>query len=44
MLEPMHFVDERATSYATVADFLETLDEEMHGLYLLFIPVDRGPR
>jgi len=35
MLEPMHFVDERATSYATVADFLETLDEEMHGLYLL---------
>jgi hypothetical protein len=35
MLEPMHFVDERTTSYATVADFLKTLDEEMHGLYLL---------
>jgi hypothetical protein len=35
MLEPMHFVDERATSYATVADFLKTLNEEMHGLYLL---------
>jgi hypothetical protein len=35
MLEPMHFVDERTTSYATVAEFLNTLDEEMHGLYLL---------
>ena len=35
MLEPMHFVDERATSYATVADFLKTLNEEMPCLYLL---------
>jgi hypothetical protein len=35
MLEPMHFVDERETSHATVADFLKNLDEEMHGLYLL---------
>ena len=35
MLEPMNFVEERATSYATVADFLKTLNEEMHGLYLL---------
>jgi len=31
----MHFVDEEATSYATAADFLKTLEEETHGLYLL---------
>jgi hypothetical protein len=35
MLEPMHFVDERAAFNATVADFLKALNEEMHGLYLL---------
>jgi hypothetical protein len=35
MLEPMHFVDERATSYATVSDFFNTFDEEMQRLYLL---------
>ncbi len=35
MLEPMHFVDERATSYASVADFVKTLNEEMDGLHLL---------
>ena len=35
MLEPMHFADERATSHATVADFLKTLNEEMPCLYLL---------
>ncbi len=35
MLEPMHFVDERATSYATVADFFKTFTEEMHSLYVL---------
>jgi hypothetical protein len=33
VLKPMHFVDGRATSY--VADFFKTLNEEMHGLYLL---------
>jgi hypothetical protein len=35
MLQPMHFVEERATSYPTVADFLRTFNEEMHSLYLL---------
>ena len=35
MLQPMHFVDQRATSYATVADFLNTLTEELHRLNLL---------
>jgi hypothetical protein len=35
MLHPMHFVDERATSYPTVTDFFKTFDEEMHSLYLL---------
>jgi hypothetical protein len=35
MLQPMHFVEERATPYATVADFLRTFNEEMHSLYLL---------
>jgi hypothetical protein len=35
MLQPMHFVDERATPYMTVTDFLTTFNEEMHSLYLL---------
>jgi hypothetical protein len=35
MLQPMHFVDERATPYLTVTDFLRTFNEEMHSLYLL---------
>jgi hypothetical protein len=35
MLQPMHFVEERATPYPTVADFLRAFNEEMHGLYLL---------
>jgi hypothetical protein len=35
MLQPMHFVDERATSYPTVTDFFKTFNEEMHSLYLL---------
>jgi hypothetical protein len=35
MLQPMHIVEERATPYATVADFLRTFNEEMHSLYLL---------
>ena len=35
MLQPMHIVDQRATSYATVADFLNTLTEELHRLNLL---------
>jgi hypothetical protein len=35
MLQPIHFVEERATPYPTVADFLRAFNEEMHGLYLL---------
>jgi hypothetical protein len=35
MLQPMQLVDERATPYATVADFFATFSEEMHSLYLL---------
>jgi hypothetical protein len=35
MLQPMHLVNERTTSYATVADFFETFTDEMHGLNLL---------
>jgi hypothetical protein len=35
MLEPMHFVNERTTSYATVADFFKTFTEEMHSLNVL---------
>ena len=31
MLEATHFVDESATSYATVADFRETFTDEMQG-------------
>jgi DNA-directed RNA polymerase specialized sigma24 family protein len=34
MLQPMQLVDERATPYATVADFFATFNEEMHSLYL----------
>jgi hypothetical protein len=35
MLQPMHLLEERATSYPTVTDFLRTFNEEMHSLYLL---------
>jgi hypothetical protein len=35
MLQPMHFVDERPTSYATVASFFKTFTEEMHSLNML---------
>jgi hypothetical protein len=35
MLQPMHFAEERATPYPTVADFLRTFNEEMHSVYLL---------
>ena len=35
MLQPMHFVDERTTSYATVADFFKTFTDEMHSLNVL---------
>jgi hypothetical protein len=35
MPQPMHFVDERATSYATVADFFKTFTDEMHSLNVL---------
>ncbi|MGC2400106.1 MAG: hypothetical protein WA510_10005, partial [Acidobacteriaceae bacterium] len=35
MLQPIQFVEERATPYPTVADFLRAFNEEMHGLYLL---------
>jgi DNA-directed RNA polymerase specialized sigma24 family protein len=35
MLQPMQLVDERATPYATVADFFATFNEAMHSLYLL---------
>jgi hypothetical protein len=35
MLQPTHFVEERATPYPTVADFLRAFNEEMHSLYLL---------
>jgi DNA-directed RNA polymerase specialized sigma24 family protein len=35
MLEPMHFVNERATPYLTVTDFFSIFNEEMHSLYLL---------
>jgi hypothetical protein len=35
MLQPIHFVEESATLYPTVADFLRTFNEEMHSLYLL---------
>jgi hypothetical protein len=35
MLQPMHFVNERATPYLTVADFFNIFNEEIHSLYLL---------
>src|SRR5271163_3636610 len=35
MLQPIQFVEERATPYPTVADFLRAFNEEMHSLYLL---------
>ena len=35
MLQPMHYVEQRATPYPTAADFLRTFNEEMHSLYLL---------
>jgi hypothetical protein len=35
MLEPMHFANEKTTSYATVADLFETFTEEMHSLNVL---------
>jgi hypothetical protein len=35
MLQPMHFVNERATPYLTVTDFFNIFNEEMHSLYLL---------
>jgi hypothetical protein len=35
MLQPMHLLEERATSYPTVTEFLRTFNEEMHSLYLL---------
>ena len=35
MLQPMYFVEEKATLYPTVADFLRSFNEEMHSLYLL---------
>jgi hypothetical protein len=35
MLQSTHVVEERATPYPTVADYLRTFNEEMHSLYLL---------
>jgi hypothetical protein len=35
MPEPMRFVDEGPTSYATAADFCKIFTEDMHSLYLL---------
>jgi hypothetical protein len=35
MLQPMQLVDERATRYATVTDFIATFNEEIDSLYLL---------
>jgi hypothetical protein len=35
MLQPIHFVEESATPYPTVADFVRTFNEEMQSLYLL---------
>jgi hypothetical protein len=35
MLQSTHFVEQRATPYPTVADFLRAFSEEMHSLYLL---------
>ena len=35
MLQLTQLADERATPYATVTDFVNTFNEEMHSLYLL---------
>jgi hypothetical protein len=35
MLQLTRLADERATPYATVTDFVNTFNEEMHSLYLL---------
>src|ERR1700723_4315386 len=35
MLQPIQSVEETATPYPTVADFLRAFNEEMHSLYLL---------
>lgn len=35
MLQPIQFVDEKATRYATVTDILAMFSKEMHSLYLL---------
>ena len=35
MLQPMQLLEERATSYPNVTDFLRTFNKEMHSLYLL---------
>src|SRR5277367_178281 len=35
MLQPMHVLEGRATSYPTVTDFLRNFNEEMHSLYFL---------
>jgi hypothetical protein len=35
MLQPMRLIEERATRYASVTDFVATFNEEMHSLYLL---------
>jgi hypothetical protein len=35
MLQPMQLIDERATRYASVTDFVATFNDEMHSLYLL---------
>jgi hypothetical protein len=35
MLQPIEFIEERATPYPTVTDFLRSFSEEMHSLYLL---------
>ena len=35
MLQTMQLIDERATRYASVTDFVATFNEEMHSLYVL---------
>jgi DNA-directed RNA polymerase specialized sigma24 family protein len=35
MLQPMHYVDEQLTRYATVTDLFKTFNQDMHSLYLL---------
>jgi hypothetical protein len=43
MVELTHFVDERGTSYASVADSVKALKEEMHSLYLLSFLLTADP-